>query len=259
MVWLYALASVSLISLISLIGALTLSLDRQRLEKILFLLVSLAVGALLGGAAIHLIPHSYEALDGDGTKVGLLVLAGVIAFFILEKFLHWRHDHALPTLDETGGEMQRVKPFAMMNLVGDGAHNFLDGMVIAAAYMVSVPAGIVATMAVALHEIPQEMGEFGVLVFGGFEPKRALLFNFLVSLCGLLGAGVSLLLGAVIDGYAAYLLPITAGTFIYVAGSDLIPELHHHHSTPAVKSVWQLVMIVLGVGLMLLPGLIHTH
>lgn len=261
MVWLYALGSVLLISLISLVGAVTLSLDRRRLERMLFLLVSLAVGALLGGAVIHLIPQSYEALDGNGTLVGVLVLAGVLAFFVLEKFLHWRHDHSVVAVPaESAASRAPVRPFAMMNLVGDAAHNFLDGMVIAAAYIISIPAGVVATVAVALHEFPQEMGEFGVLVAGGFEPKRALLFNFLVSLCGILGAVISLVLGTIVEGYAAYLLPITAGTFIYVAGSDLIPELHHHHSQPAVKSVWQFVMIVLGVSLMLLPELFgHGH
>lgn len=261
MVWVYALSSVLLISLISLVGVLTLGMDRQRLERILFLLVSLAVGALLGGAVIHLIPEAYEALDGNGRLVGVLVLVGVLAFFVLEKFLHWRHDHAVP---ETDGEHvhRHVKPFATMNLVGDASHNFLDGMIIAAAYMISFPAGIVATIAVALHEIPQEIGEYGVLVYGGYEPRQALLFNFLVSLSALAGAIFSLLLGSVVEGYAAYLLPITAGTFIYVAGSDLIPELHHHHSRPVVKSVWQLVMIIIGAGLMLLPALLgagHAH
>ena len=120
----------------------------------------------------------------------------------------------------------------------------------------SAPAGIVATIAVALHEIPQEIGEYGVLVYGGYEPRQALLFNFLVSLSAIAGAVLSLLLGSVVEDYAAYLLPITAGTFIYVAGSDLIPELHHHHSRPVVKSVWQLVMIIIGASLMLIPALI---
>jgi zinc and cadmium transporter len=261
MVWLYALASVFAISLISLIGAVTLALDARRLERMLFLLVSLAVGALFGGAVIHLIPRSYEILEGDGTLVGLLVMAGVLVFFVLEKFLHWQHDHAAPVVPAASGEPgQVVRPFAKMNLVGNAAHNLLDGMVIAAAYLVSIPAGLVATMAVALHEIPQEMGAFGVLVAGGFRPRRALLYNFLVGLTGLVGALLSLGLGTLLEGYAAYLLPITAGTFIYVAGSDLIPELHHRHSKPAVKSFWQLVMIVLGVLLMLVPVFFgHGH
>jgi zinc and cadmium transporter len=253
MVWLYALASVFVISLISLIGAVTLTLEPRRLERMLFLLVSLAVGALLGGAVIHLIPRAYETLGGDGTLVGLLVLAGVLAFFILEKFLHWRHDHAVPVIDGGAAQEGGIRPFATINLVGNGAHSLLDGMVIAAAYLVSLPAGLVATVAVALHEIPQKMGAFGVLVAGGYRPRRALLYNFLVSLAGVVGALVSLVLGALVEGYAPFLLPITAGTFIYVAGSDLIPELHHHHSRPAIKSLWQFMMIVLGIGLMLVP------
>ncbi len=255
-VWLLALGSVLAVSLISLVGVATLSLGAARLERAVFLLVSFAVGAMLGGAVIHLIPRAYAAL-GEGPLVGLLVLSGVLAFFVLEKFLHWRHDHAI-TPGGAAPEHPRVAPFAAMNLVGDAAHNLLDGMVIAAAYLVSVPAGVVTTVAVMLHEIPQEIGDFGVLVFGGMEPRRALGYNLVSGLFGLVGAVLSLGLGTLVEGYAAYLLPITAGTFIYVAGSDLIPELHHHHSTPATKSVWQFVMIVLGVGVMLVPLLFEA-
>lgn len=259
-VWLYALGSVLLVSLVSLVGVFTLSLNAERLQRVVFLLVSFAVGAMLGGAVIHLIPRAFHAL-GDLTG-GLLVLAGVVAFFVLEKFLHWRHDHDVA---EPHGHVLAhghrhgaapVKPFAAMNLVGDAAHNLIDGAVIAAAYLVSVPAGIVTTVAVMLHEIPQEIGDFGVLVYAGMAPKRALLFNFASGLAALLGAALALGIGSQVEGFADYLLPITAGSFLYVAGSDLIPELHHHHSTPASKSVWQLVMILLGVGVMLVPALI---
>ncbi len=257
--WLYALGSVLLVSLVSLVGVFTLSLNAARLERIVFLLVSFAVGAMLGGALIHLIPRAFDAL-GDRTA-SLLVLAGVLAFFVLEKFLHWRHDHGVAGVAAEAEvaaalEIERpaVKPFATMNLVGDAAHNLIDGAVIAAAYLVSVPAGMVTTVAVMLHEIPQEIGDFGVLVYGGIEPKRALLYNFLSGLAALVGAVLSLVVGAQVEGYADYLLPITAGSFLYIAGSDLIPELNHHHSVPATKSVWQLVMILLGVGVMLLPA-----
>ena len=259
--WLYALGSVLLVSLVSLVGVFTLSLNVERLERIVFLLVSFAVGAMLGGALIHLIPRSFAAL-GDSTA-SLLVLAGVLAFFVLEKFLHWRHDHGvavsaaeLEVAAALDVEPTPVKPFAMMNLVGDAAHNLLDGMVITAAYLVSIPTGMVTTVAVMLHEIPQEIGDFGVLVYGGFEPKKALLYNFLSGLAAVIGALLALLIGSQVEGFADYLLPITAGSFIYIAGSDLIPELNHHHSTPATKSVWQLVMILLGVGVMLLPALL---
>jgi zinc and cadmium transporter len=146
-----------------------------------------------------------------------------------------------------------------MSLVGGVAHNAIDGAIVAASYLVSIETGIVTTLAVILHEIPQEIGSFGVLVYGGYAPRRALLFNFASGLVGVLSAGLTLLLGAQIAGVATYLLPITAGAFLYIAGSDLIPELNRRHSYPATKSVWQLVMILLGVGLMALPLLWHAH
>ncbi|MEM9996560.1 MAG: ZIP family metal transporter [Bacteroidota bacterium] len=270
--WLAAVGSVFLVSLVSLVGLFTLSWRAARLERFVFLLVALAVGAMLGGAVLHLIPQAYDQL-GDGRLVGILVLVGVLAFFVLEKFLHWHHDHGMSShaaacvADEAHAHEvpAPVKPFALMNLVGDAAHNLIDGMVIAAAYLVSIPVGIVTTLAVLLHELPQEIGDFGVLVYGGMSRRRALAFNFASGLVGVVGAVVALLIGTRVEAFGAYLLPITAGSFLYIAGSDLIPELHHH-SHPAIKSVWQFVMIVLGIALMLLPmlaedalGIGHAH
>ena len=254
-----ALLSVLAISLASLAGALTLSLGKARLERIIFLLVSFAVGAMLGGALLHLIPESYETL-GEGPQTGLLVLAGVVAFFILEKFLHWRHQHGAPEAlaGATGHshghghvlEGGTVAPFALVNLVGSVAHNVIDGAIVAASYMVSLQTGLVTTFAVMLHEIPQEIGNFGVLVYGGYSPRRALFYNFVAGLGGLVGAGLVLLLGTGVEGLADWLLPITAGAFLYIAGSDLIPELNRRHSYPASKAVGQLVMMLLGIGVM---------
>ena len=260
----YAIGSVLLVSLISLAGVFTLSLGRARLERVIFLLVSFAVGAMLAGALLHLIPRAYERL-GDGPLTGGLVLAGVLGFFVLEKFLHWRHQHGAPEALEGatghahhhGHHHGHAEPFAAMNLVGDAAHNLIDGMIVAAAYLVSVPAGIVTTLAVMLHEIPQEIGDFGVLVYGGYSPRRALLYNFLSGLTAVLGAVIALVLGTRVEGFADLLLPVTAGAFLYVAGSDLIPELNRRHSQSAAKSAWQLVMMMLGVGVMLLPGLLE--
>lgn len=260
-----ALLSVFGISLASLVGALTLSLGRARLERLVFLLVAFAVGAMLGGALLHLIPESYEAL-GNGPETGLLVLAGVLAFFVLEKFLHWRHQHGVPEALEgaTGhhghshahlavGPGGEAAPFALVNLVGSVAHKMIDGAIVAAAYMVSIQTGIVTTLAVMLHEIPQGIGNFGVLVYGGYPPPKALLYNFATGLGGLLGAGLVLTVGAEVDGLADWLLPITAGAFLYIAGSDLIPELNQRHSYPATKAVGQLVMMLLGIAVMALP------
>jgi len=263
--WLLALVSVFLIGLVSLAGVVTLSLGHARLERVLFLLVSFAVGAMLGGALLHLLPAAYERL-GSGPRTGGLALAGVLGFFVLEKFLHWRHQHGMPA--EIVGEAERAghshtpeagAPFATLNLAGSVAHNLIDGAIVASAYLASVQAGLVTTLAVLLHEIPQEIGNFGVLVYGGHTPRRALLFNFLAGLAGLVGAGVALLLGQRIEGFADALLPLTAGAFLYVAGSDLIPELNRRHSYPATKAIGQLVMMALGVGVMLIPFLIEGH
>ena len=273
-VWAAALLSVFGLSLASLAGALTLSLGRVRLERVIFLLVAFAVGAMLGGAVLHLIPESYEAL-GDGPQTGLLVLGGVLAFFVLEKFLHWRHQHGAPEAiaGATGHSHAHVHgpppdggthaappageggaaPFALVALMGSVAHNLIDGAIVAAAYLVSVPTGVVTTLAVMLHEIPQEIGNFGVLVYGGYPPRRALLYNFGAGLAGLVGAGLVLALGTRVDGLADALLPVTAGAFLYIAGSDLIPELNRNHSYPATKAVGQLVMMVLGIAVMALP------
>ncbi|WP_420454767.1 ZIP family metal transporter [Rubrivirga sp.] len=261
-----ALLSVLGISLVSLAGVFTLSLGRARLERVIFLLVSFAVGAMLGGALLHLIPESYDAL-GEGPQTGLLVLAGVVAFFVLEKFLHWRHQHGAPeALDGATGHVHHghshgldrppqgeAAPFALVNLVGSVAHNVIDGAIVAAAYLVSIQTGVVTTLAVMLHEIPQEIGNFGVLVYGGYPPRKALLYNFVAGLGGLVGAGLVLALGGSVEGLADWLLPITAGAFLYIAGSDLIPELNRRHSYPATKAVGQLVMMLLGIAVMALP------
>ena len=261
-----ALLSIFAISLASLVGALTLSLGKARLERLVFLLVAFAVGAMLGGALLHLIPESYEAL-GNGPETGLLVLAGVLAFFVLEKFLHWRHQHGVPEALEgaTGhshghshahlavGPGGEAAPFALVSLVGGVAHKLIDGAIVAAAYMVSIQTGVVTTLAVMLHEIPQGIGNFGVLVYGGYPPRRALLYNFATGLGGLVGAGLVLTVGAEVEGLADWLLPITAGAFLYIAGSDLIPELNQRHSYPATKAVGQLAMMLLGIAVMALP------
>ena len=256
-----------LVSLVSLAGVFTLSLGRARLERMLFLLVSFAVGAMLSGALLHLIPRAFERIE-NGTLVGGLVIAGVLGFFVLEKFLHWRHQHGDPeSLEGATGHQHdhphghhhhdHAEPFATMNLVGDAAHNLIDGMIVAAAYLVSIPAGIVTTLAVMFHEIPQEIGDFGVLVYGGYEPKKALLYNFLSGLTAVVGAVLALVIGVRVEGFADYLLPITAGAFLYIAGSDLIPELNRRHSRSAGKSALQLLMMVLGVLVMLVPGFLE--
>jgi len=245
--WIYSLLSVIAVSLLSLVGVLTLSLNEKKLKQLSQLLVSFAVGALLGGAFIHLIPKSFAQIENQ-LLVSLLVLLGMFIFFALEKFLRWRHSHQ--------GEFskQRVQPVATMNLVGDAAHNLIDGMVIAASYLSGVSVGFTTTLAVALHEIPQEIGDFGVLIHSGVSIKKALLLNCFSALTAVFGAILSLVIGSQVEGYSSFLLPITAGNFIYIAASDLIPELHKKGKVST--SLWQLLLLLLGAGVMLLPKLV---
>ncbi len=237
MVIIYALISVLGISLISFIGALSLLMKRSFLNKSIFFLVSLAVGALLGDVFIHIIPEAYEEMS-DPRLISLLIICGILVFFILEKILHWHH-HTLEHAEE------HAHPIGKMILLGDGVHNFIDGLIIASSYMVSIEVGIATTLAVILHEIPQEIGNFGVLIHSGYKTGKALWFNFLSALTAIAGALVALALGAVTETFALWLLPLTAGGFIYIALSDLIPELHKDRRLG--QGALQVSAIILGV------------
>ncbi len=240
--WLCTIISVLIISAISLVGIFFLSLNENRLQRILFFLVSFAVGGLFGDAFIHLLPEA-SAQIGPGPATPLYVIIGILVFFIVEKIIRWRHCH-IPT------SKQHPHPIVAMNVIGDAVHNLIDGMVIAASYLTSQPLGLATTLAVVLHEIPQEIGDFGILVHGGISPRRALLYNFLSALTALVGAMLILLTGPYFKDFTIILLPITAGGFIYIAGSDLIPELQ---VCEGIKNTfWQLAAIILGVLIMLL-------
>ena len=243
-IWIYTIVSVVIVSLISLIGVFTLALKKDRLQKILLFLVSFAVGGLFGDALIHLIPESFEKL-GFRLLTSLGILSGILLFFVLEKFLRWQHCHIPACHDHT-------HPVVTLNLVGNTVHNLIDGMIIAASFLVSVPIGITTTLAVVLHEIPQELGHFGILVHGGLSVKKALIYNFLSALASIAGAILLLIVGPHIQGLTLYLLPITAGGFLYIAGSDLIPELHHGTDVKFSTSLIQFLLIIFGIGLMAL-------
>lgn len=204
------------------------------------LLVSFAVGGLFGDAFIHLLPEAFGEL-GTNLAVSLYAILGILIFFVLEKFLRWRHCH-IPTSE------QHMHPLVTVNLIGDTVHNIIDGMLVAASYLVSVPIGITTTVAVVLHEIPQEVGDFGVMIHGGLSVKKALFFNLLSGMAAVLGAVFSLVVGGEISGFSVSLLPVTAGGFLYIAGSDLIPELHHE--VDVKMSALQLLLMMLGVGIM---------
>jgi zinc and cadmium transporter len=240
MVWLYTLISVIIVSLISLIGVFTLSWKKETLEKILIYFVSLAAGTLLGDAFFHLIPEAFES-GVEKIYVSLYILSGILVFFVLEKFFHWRHCH------EVASE-KHPHPFSYVILAGDTVHNFIDGLIIAASFLVSIPVGVATTVAVIFHEIPQEIGDFGSLIYGGFSRVKALIFNFMTALSAVLGAVVVLIMNSGVNELVGFLVPFAAGGFIYIASSDLIPELHKN--TDPKKSCGQLAMFILGIGLM---------
>ncbi|MBS3081976.1 ZIP family metal transporter [Candidatus Pacearchaeota archaeon] len=238
----YTLLSVIVVSLISVIGIFTLSINTKKLNKILLYLVSFAAGALLGDVFIHLIPELIK--DNSFTlKTSFFTLGGILLFFIIEKIVHWQHCH----IPQSG---EHIHPFAINNLVGDGVHNFLDGIIIGASYLVSIPIGLATTVAVIFHEIPQEIGDFGVLLQGGFSRKKALLFNFVLSLTAVAGGLIAVLASSIVSSITEYLIPIAIGGFIYIAGSDLIPELHKDFETK--KSIIQIIAFILGIAVMAL-------
>jgi|TARA_Y100000310_G_scaffold315797_1_gene366773 zinc and cadmium transporter len=241
-VWIYTLVSVALVSLLSLVGILTLSIKVENLKKFLIYMISFSAGALLGDAFIHLLPEVINEF-GFGLNISIYILLGIGISFIIEKVIHWHHFHF--PLDEG-----HVHPFAIMNLVGDLVHNFIDGLIIGASYLVNIPVGIATTLAVIFHEIPQEISDFGVLLKGGFSKAKALFYNFVTALTSILGAVVALMIGKTVENITVFLIPFAAGTFIYIAGSDLIPELHKGEFKWK-KSLMQFVAISLGVIVML--------
>jgi zinc and cadmium transporter len=239
MVLFWIIASTSVVSLISLIGVFTLSVKDSILRKIIFSLVGFSAGALIGGAFLHLLPEALERAE-SGVVFSCLIL-GFVLFFIMEKYFYWRHCH--------NGVCQ-VHAFSYLNLIGDSFHNFIDGMVIATSFLVSVRLGLVTTLAIILHEIPQELGDFAVLVYGGFSKRKALAFNFISALTAMLGAVTGYFISDFVSGSSVFILPLTAGGFIYIAASDLIPEMHKE--SDARRSNLAFLAFLLGIGFMVL-------
>ncbi len=239
------LVSTVIVSLIAFAGVITLFLRKELLNNVLLGLVALSTGALLGGAFLHLLPEAISEKGAD-LAVFLYLLLGFSIFFLLEQFLQWRHQHTATP---------QVKPFSYLILVSDSVHNFIDGLIIAASFVTSFHLGVATTLAVALHEIPQELGDFAVLVYGGFGRKRALVFNFATAITAILGGIVGYLASSIMETSIIYLLPFAAGNFIYIAAADLIPEIKHH--TSFKRAVIHFIIFLIGISIMLAVKYIH--
>jgi len=244
--FLWALGASIIVSLISLVGIFSLLVKEGLLEKLLFVLIGFSAGALIGAAFLHLIPEAMEiSATGD---VFLYVIFGFIIFFVLERYLHWRHCHE--------GTCQ-VHAFTYLNLIGDGIHNFIDGLVIGASFTVNIHFGVITTLVIVFHEIPQEIGDFGVLVYGGMEKKKALLYNFISALTCVLGTAAGFYLSGRIGNFSAALLPFTAGGFIYIGACDLVPELHKEPQLK--KSALAMFAFICGILFILLARIVPGH
>ncbi|MEK6963154.1 MAG: ZIP family metal transporter [Nanoarchaeota archaeon] len=230
----WILGAVILDSLISLVGAFTLVFKRKWLDKVMYGMVGFATGALLGAAFLDLLPEA----AAHGGPFLTYALIGFMAFFVLERFLNWHHCHG-------GKKEKHTHAFSYLILFGDAVHNILDGAIIATSFLVSIPLGVVATLAILLHEIPQELGDFAILVYGGFKPKKALFYNFLAQLTCIVGALAAYYLSSTIEGFTTFLIPFAAGNFLYIAATDLIPELNKEQDLK--RSAIQFVFLVVGI------------
>ena len=247
LIWI--LISTFLISLIAFVGALILFLKEELLNKILLILVALSAGALIGGAFLHLIPEAIEeavSKDYSLLTIFLYLILGFCTLFILEQFISWHHHHATqhPEINS------QIKPFSYLILISDAIHNFIDGLIIAGSFIISLPMGLITSLAVALHEIPQEIGDYGVLVYGGFKKIKALFLNFFSASTVIFGGIVGFFLSKTIGEQILFLLPFAAGTFIYIAASDLIPHIKEEKNLK--KSALYFFVFLTGIILMLL-------
>lgn len=214
----WILASSAMMSAIALVGAVTIPLGARGRERLILPLVAFSAGSLLGGAFLHMIPEAAERADDD-LSVFIWVLAGFTTFFALEQFLHWHHWH------HDSGEQS--SPLNRLMVIGDSLHNLLGGVAVAGAFIVDVPLGITTWIVAAAHEIPQELGKFGVLLHGGWSYGKALLVSLASSLTFLVGGLFAYL--ASVQGDVSFLVPFAAGNFLYIAASDLVPEVNKHH------------------------------
>lgn len=238
--FLYTMASVAIVSLISFVGVFTMPLKPETVGRAMTLAVAFATGSLLGAAFFDVLPEAFK--DGGDSMLSYVFL-GMMIFFAMERYIHWNHCH-------TASCEKHYHPMTYLNIIGGAFHNFVDGAVIAASFLVSIPLGVVTTFAIIAHEIPQEMGDFAILIRGGFSRRNAQLFNFLSALTAFLGAGVTYLFSKEIENVIPMILAIAGGGFIYLATADLIPEIHKE--TESKNVAIQSVAFVSGISIIII-------
>lgn len=227
----------------SLAGIFIFLPGRNGSNKVMLFLISLSAGALLGDSFLHLMPEAVEKNNNSGIWLWLWLLFGILIFFILEKIIHWRHCH-IQTSES------HPHPVGMMNLIGDSLHNFIDGAIIAGSFLIDPKIGLATTIAVISHEIPQEIGDYAVLIYAGYSKRKALIYNFIAASFAILGAIIALIIGGKIENFTDFIIPFTAGGFIYIAMTDLFPELKKD-SAKFSQTFLQLAGIIFGIGVML--------
>lgn len=224
-------------SLLALVGLVILIFRENTLKKILGILVSFSAGSLLGSAFLHLLPEAMIK-NSNNLAMFLWVILGFALFFLMEKFLNWHHCHKPP--------LEHKKPVSYMILIADSLHNFIGGIALAGSFLISLKIGIITWLTLAMHELPQELGDFGILLYGGWKKRKALLFNFLSALAIIPGGVLAFFASAKIN--MTFLLPFAAGNFIYIAASDLIPEIKQGKSLKRDL----LHFLTFGVGILLI-------
>jgi zinc and cadmium transporter len=231
------------LSLITFVSVILLSFKEKLLKSIIFSLVAIAAGTMLGSSFLHLLPESMEFLP---PRIVLkATLMSMLGFYLLEKIMHWHHPH---------NEEGHVHTFGYLNLFGDIIHNFIDGLILASAFVVDIRLGFITLFALALHEIPQELSDFAVLIYAGFTKKKAIIVNFLAGVSSVLGGIVGYFLSHSVETFVPYLLPIAAGGFLYIATSDLVPEIKKERDF--TRSMTATIMLMLGIALSFLIGVI---
>lgn len=249
----YILVSVILVSIVSVIAAIPLLIKKKTSHKVLIFLMSISVGTMLGSVFIHFIPEILET--GYTLTTAIYILIGFMTFFLVEKIIHWHHNKKC---EQESGHSHAYH-LAPLNLIGDGIHNFMDGLVISGSYIVSIPLGISATISIIFHEVPQEIADFGVLLYSGLSKLKAIVFNLLSALTAVLGAIAGILLTKQ-EGFNVFVIPFAAGSFIYIAASNIVPELHRQ--CKLTDTIIHIIAISLGIGLMIVLSILspeHAH